>query len=357
LGLSGNAVVNSSGVATISVLLLNDSLTEGAEILTVTAGGASASTTINDTSKGLSATYLLSTNWSATTEGTPVIATLSTTNVAAGTTLYYQITGTGITTTDLSGLSLTGTGVVNSSGQVSMTIPLASDLATEGDETFYLQYYTDSVRSVPAGSAAAVTIYDTSKGTATYSLSAASASVDEGSIATFTLSTTSVAAGSSLSYTLSGVSATDITGGALSGTATINTSGTATILVPIAADLTTEGPETLTVTVQSKTASVTINDTSKGTATYSLSAASASVDEGSIATFNLATTNVAAGTSISYTITGVSAADITGGALSGVAVVNSSGTATISIPIIADLATEGAETLTVTAQGKSASMT
>ena len=355
--LSGNAVVNSSGLATISVTLLNDLLTEGSETLVVTAGGSSASTIVNDTSKNPSGTYSLITNWSATTEGTPVIATLSTTNVAAGTTLYYQITGTGITTTDLSGLSLTGTGVVNSSGQVSMTITLASDLATEGDETFYLQYYTESGRSVAAGSAAGVTIYDTSKGTAIYSLSAASASVDEGSIATFTLSTTNVAAGTSVAYTLSGVSASDITGGGLSGTATISTSGTATILVPIAADVTTEGAETVTVTVQGKTASITINDTSKGAATYALSTASASVDEGSIATFSLATTNVAAGTSLAYTLSGVSASDITGGGLSGTATVNTSGTATILVPIAADVTTEGAETLTVTVQGKTASIT
>ena len=48
--LSGNTVVDSSGVATILVALLNDLLTEGAETLKVTAGGASASTAVNDTS-------------------------------------------------------------------------------------------------------------------------------------------------------------------------------------------------------------------------------------------------------------------------------------------------------------------
>lgn len=39
----------------VSVTLLNDNLTEGAETLTSTAGGASASTTVNDSSKGLQA--------------------------------------------------------------------------------------------------------------------------------------------------------------------------------------------------------------------------------------------------------------------------------------------------------------
>ena len=191
----------------------------------------------------------------------------------------------------------------------------------------------------------------------TYALSAASSSVNEGSTATFTLTTTNVTSGTSVAYTLSGVSSADITGGLLSGSATVNSSGTATISVGIVADSLTEGAETLTVTTQSKTASVTINDTSLSVPSYSLAAASTTVDEGSTATFTLSTTNVAAGTSIPYTVSGISAADVTGGALSGVAIVNSSGTATISIPVAADFTTEGAETLTVTAQGKSASLT
>ena len=96
----------------------------------------------------------------------------------------------------------------------------------------------------------------------TYYILAASNTVDEGSTATFTLTTTNVTSGTSVAYTLSGISSADITGGLLTGSATVNSSGTATILVPIAADVTTEGAETLILTVQSKTASVTINDTS-----------------------------------------------------------------------------------------------
>ena len=91
--------------------------------------------------------------------------------------------------------------------------------------------------------------------------------------------------------------------------------------------------------------------------TIAVSAASNSVDEGSTATFTLTTTNTASGTSFTYTLSGISAADVTGGVLSGVAIVNASGTATISVAVAADFTTEGAETLTVTAQGKSASMT
>ena len=74
-----------------------------------------------------------------------------------------------------------------------------------------------------------------------------------------------------------------------------------------------------------------------------------------MATFTLRTTNVAAGSSIPYTLSGISAADVSSGSLSGNAVVNSSGVATISLTLLNDLLTEGAETLQVTAGGASAS--
>ena len=90
-----------------------------------------------------------------------------------------------------------------------------------------------------------------------------SESGNEGSTATFTLTITNVASGTSVPYTLSGISAADISGGLLTGSAIVNSIGTATISIGIFADNLTEGPETLTVTAQGKSASVTVNDTSK----------------------------------------------------------------------------------------------
>jgi len=90
--------------------------------------------------------------------------------------------------------------------------------------------------------------------------------------------------------------------------------------------------------------------------TYSLTTSSSSVNEGSTAQFSLVTTNVSAGTVISYSITGISAADLQSGSLTGSVTVSATGTTTISILLAADGITEGAETLTLTAQGKSASV-
>ncbi|MFP7675697.1 leishmanolysin-related zinc metalloendopeptidase [Marivita sp. S0852] len=97
----------------------------------------------------------------------------------------------------------------------------------------------------------------------TYALSPNAITVDEGATTTFTLNTTNVAAGTDLAYTITGVSAADITG-PLAGTATVGAGGTASIAVQIAADQLTEGPETLTLSLDNGAASanVTVLDTS-----------------------------------------------------------------------------------------------
>ena len=100
----------------------------------------------------------------------------------------------------------------------------------------------------------------------TYNLYAGATSVNEGSVATFTLNVSNVAAGTSIPYTLSGISAADVKGGALSGTAIVSSNimgvYTATISVSLLADSLTEGAETLKVTAGNATASIRINDTS-----------------------------------------------------------------------------------------------
>ena len=191
-----------------------------------------------------------------------------------------------------------------------------------------------------------------------YTLASSLTSVNEGSIALFSVSTTGVSAGTSLAYSLSGIQSADIVGGSLTGTFSIDSTGKGTVTVPLAADSLTEGTETMTVTVQGQSASVSVLDTSKApVATYSISSSSGAVDEGGVATFNLVTTNVSGGTSVSYTMTGISSSDIGGLSLTGSAVVDSSGRATISVPISADNFTEGAETLTLSIQGQTASVT
>jgi len=106
----------------------------------------------------------------------------------------------------------------------------------------------------------------------TYTVNAQQLTLDEGEIAFFNVVTTKVNTGTVLKYTISGVSSADISGGLLSGNVTIGSDGTGRISVGLLADYLTEGPETIKVTLEGKSASTLINDkfVSKGPAASDL---------------------------------------------------------------------------------------
>jgi len=78
----------------------------------------------------------------------------------------------------------------------------------------------------------------------------------------FELVTSGIASGTELTYALSGVDAADLAAGALAGTLVVGSTGQSILSIPIAADLKTEGDETLSVSVQNSRASILIKDTS-----------------------------------------------------------------------------------------------
>ena len=451
-GLTGTATVDANGIAAINVAAAADFLTEGAETLTVTAQGKSASMTINDTSKTAVTVPLIAGTAAAdtitnlavsqsidggagidtlvyTSNSTAVVISKSggntvVTNTATGevdtlvnverlkfadTAIALDTSGVGgqayrvykaafNRTPDLGGLGFwisgmdggvslntVGQGFVNSAEfkAVYGTSPTNAQIVTRfydnvlgraadsGGYNYWLGVLNSGGGSVAGVLAAFSESSENQAGvigvigngfaytpfiSPTYSLVAGATSVNEGAVANFTLNTTNVTSGTSIPYTLSGISSADVFGGALSGNAVVNTSGIATISVTLLNDLLTEGPETLTVTAGGASASTVVNDTSKAIATYRLVASATSVNEGAVANFTLNTTNVAAGTMVGYTLSGVSTADVFGSLLSGSATVNASGIATISVTLLNDLLTEGAETLTVTAGGATASI-
>jgi hypothetical protein len=193
--------------------------------------------------------------------------------------------------------------------------------------------------------------------TPTFTLAAVAASADEGTSARFTVTASSaVTADTSFSYSITGVDAADITSGATTGTITILAGQTVgRLAVALAEDATTEGAETLTLTVTDVgTVDVTVNDTSTtpvASDTYSVVAAPTSVDEGSAVTFTISAADGAAplteGDLIAYTLSGIDASD-TADALAGNATVAADGTATVVVTLSNDATTEGEETLTLT---------
>ncbi len=353
--LSGNAVVNSSGVATISVTLLSDLLTEGAETLTVAAGGTSVSTLVNDTSKDITPTYLFFTNNSTANEGDTINFELRTSGVSAGTEIPYSISiqqAVGVAYSDPSkdvmGGILFGKVTINANGLGVISVGLTNDNQTEGYENLSIS---------AAGATSQIRISDTSLTLPT----ASTRTVNEGQSFTVYLSNSSYFPGAALTVKATGTGITSNDLGSLITYVVINSNSVATATFNVIAVKLSEGTETVLIQFSngdqllSSPISIEILDTSQSATTYSLTPGSSSVNEGSTATFTLSTTNVAAGTSVLYTLSGVSAADVTGGALSGNAVVDSSGSATISVALVNDSLTEGSETLTVTAGGATAS--
>ena len=196
---------------------------------------------------------------------------------------------------------------------------------------------------------------------ATFALAGDVSASNEGTTVYFTLTTENVAAGSQYSYTLSGTNITNgDVDGSLAGTATIDAEGKAVVAVDLTADQLTEGLETMTMSIAGQTASVNINDTSttpaEAVATYALAASASSANEGDVVVFTLTTTNVASGSLVAYAITGIESADVVGGALTGTATVGVDGVATVSVSLTDDASTEGAQTMTMTMAGQTASV-
>lgn len=114
----------------------------------------------------------------------------------------------------------------------------------------------------------------------TYHLLRSHTAANEGDTFTITLETTNVPTGTEVGYTISQVAGTDTTAGVIAadystvpttaadgtGTLTVDATGCAFLRVSIAEDLTTESPETWTITLSgigiTASTSVTINDTS-----------------------------------------------------------------------------------------------
>ena len=222
----------------------------------------------------------------------------------------------------------------------SFTTSLVDDTYGEGDEDITLT-------PIGANSTASLTIKED-----TYNLSASSSTVNEGQSITWTLQTQGVTAGTSLPYTITGIDNNDITSGSLTGNFTVaapvGDTSTQTISITLANDLTLEGTETATLTLNNApgpSESVTINDTS--VPTYDLSVNLTQMYEGQTATFTLDTTGISNGTNIGYTITNIQSADITSSLTGNFYIMNN----TASINVTAsdtDALLEANETMTLT---------
>ena len=282
--------------------------------------------------------YSLSSNLASVNEGGSVTFTVGTANVPNGTLLPYTITG--VTSADIGGASLTGnfTAITGTT----LTLFLASDVLTEGNETLTITLNGTST-------SASVLIYDTSKAPEYYITSNVDY-VNEGGSITFTLSTANVPSGTAVAYTIGTtvgiITSADIGGVSLTGTFTAITGTTLTL--NISADMLTEGTEAISVTLSPNGASkyVYIYDTSM-TETYSVTPSITTVNEGSSVVFTISTTNIDAGTALYWFVGGGTANSSDFNASSGSFTITgsySSGSGTVTVTPTADALTEGDQT-------------
>ena len=165
--LTGSGTI-SSNTFNFSHTVANDTLTEGTETVTIklftdsgrnTQVGNTVTVTLNDTS--LTPTYTPTINHTSRDEGDLFTTTMTTTNLPNSTELFWELSGTGITSADFSSGALTGS-VTISGNSASFSHTIDEDNTTEGDETLSIKFYSDSGRTTQVGSTLTCTINDTS---------------------------------------------------------------------------------------------------------------------------------------------------------------------------------------------------
>lgn len=347
-----------SGIGSFVVNVTNDFTTEGAESFVVvlrtnsitgTIRAASVGITIVDTSIDPVATVTPST--STIVEDYTVSFAVSMTPAVTGT--YYWTTNTVSGTINASDFndSVTSGSFTVTAGSGSISRTLTFDGTAEASDAFTISVRRDSISGSVLGTSSTVSVQDMSA-TITPSVS----SVNEGSSVIFTVSS-NVANGTTLYWTIDAVSGTvnaaDFTT-SLSGNFVYPT--TTTVTATLSNDLTTEGTETFSFNIRKGSTSgtiigtsptITINDTSKITATVTPSVSS--VNEGNSVTFSVNTSPSVTGTYYWSTnvVTGtINAADFSDGNLTGSFTITG-GAGNISRTLVADLTTEGTEEFTI----------
>jgi len=136
-----------------------DLLEGGADVKATKTAYSSMMSFVSSGSSG--PTYTYSVSASSVDEGGNWTTTVTTTNVDDNTTLYWELSGTGITSADFSSGALTGSGTI-SNNTFNFSHTVANDTLTEGTETVTIKLYTDSGRNTQVGNTVTVTLNDTS---------------------------------------------------------------------------------------------------------------------------------------------------------------------------------------------------
>lgn len=191
-----------------------------------------------------------------------------------------------------------------------------------------------------------------------YIITANKTNIDEGESVIFTLRTTGLPEGTKIDYVLTGVTASDIEGGLLTGSFITDINGLANVTIKTTMDRSSEGDEVLYLQLnefKSIRASVTIRDTSRAP-TYSILFTSdregkniiTDVNEGDSFYVNIKTTELDDGKSINIYYNGSKTDQFDFSSELPTSIIVNNNTASFKVDVKNDIITEGNENLIVT---------
>ncbi|WP_290703118.1 Calx-beta domain-containing protein [Amphritea sp.] len=363
---------------TIEVAVQGDGILETDEGLTVTLATPSAGSTItadqasvvvSNDDDSLSITATSADNNEGDTSSDFTFTVTRTGNLAKATSVEWNVAGSGgapAAATDFVGGALPSGSLSFASGETSkiITVSVLGDLLQENDESFNVNLSNASAGTELATETAAGIIRDNDTGLLIAATSVDLIEDDAGSQNhTFTVTRTGDLSGTTTAdWTITG--ATDVNDfSALSGTVNFAANESSQVItVQALGDTTVESTESFTVTlsnasnnadiqVDAATSSIIADDIA-----LTVTAGAVSVLEGATGTTNILeytvtrTGDTASTTSVDWTATGLSAADVSGSSpLSGsLAFAANELIKTISIIVLGDMENEADETLTVT---------
>jgi len=328
--------------------------------------------------------YAITPDVSAQNESGQIVYTITTTGIADGTNLSLSINGSSTASgSDFDEFGSTYETITINSNTATFTLNVRDDITAEGGETIALDLWDDEWpnNTTVVATSDPTTINDTSTGAGlSFSISIDTgyyqsetdsyifAEITSGSIPS-TLEFTVTAAGGtppagSVFYTIDGDwDNSDLDSGSLSGTLVFDGNNEATVTIVFAADAVTEGSETSVINIRTQATNgpiietsknLVLTDNSQAAPAYSLVPSVTNTDEGTTVTFNFTGTTVPVGTVLFFNVVAgsdISAADVSGGQLSGSFIVDSGDIiesyGSFSMTFLNDLTTEGSEDFSV----------
>lgn len=281
--ITGTVTQAGSGTITVSGLTSGTSYTFNVfatNILGNGVGSASSNSVTPDLpTYNLTSNMLANVGGEFASEGVTSAFYIDTNATVSPTTLYWAVTGTGITTADFDGGALTGSVGITPTVRATVNLAIRADGTTEGTETFVISFYTNAARTtllsdaaiggyVIGSSSRTVFISDTS--TVSYTITRNATSVNEGSSIGFSL-TSSNSATVTLYWSVQTMSGTVNSSDLTTSGSTVVSGGTGSLSISVTADQVTEGTESFRILLYSDSGrntlvatsnTVTINDTS-----------------------------------------------------------------------------------------------